>query len=57
MTNIGLLFTIDNVEVETESSRLSGLTSFKVDPAGNNEVAFEVDADRFFSLYFGTIES
>jgi len=40
------------VEVETESKRLEGLTYWKADENGNNEVAFEVDKERFFNHYF-----
>ena len=40
------------VEVEIESKRLEGLTYWKADENGNNEVAFEVDKDRFFKHYF-----
>ena len=40
------------VEVETESKRLEGLTYWKADEKGNNEVAFEVDKERFFKHYF-----
>ena len=40
------------VEVELESKRLEGLTYWKADRNGNNEVAFEVDNERFFKHYF-----
>jgi purine nucleosidase len=40
------------VEIETESKRLEGLSFWSPDKDGNNEVAFEVDRDRFFNHYF-----
>jgi inosine-uridine nucleoside N-ribohydrolase len=43
------------VEVELVSPTLKGLTQFVPSEDGNNEVAFDVDADEFFKLYFGTI--
>jgi purine nucleosidase len=46
-----------DVEVELESSKLAGLTSFKHNPKGANEVAFEVNAAKFFKIYFETIGS
>jgi inosine-uridine nucleoside N-ribohydrolase len=44
-----------NVAIEIESSKLAGLTSFKEDEKGNNEVAFEVNPAEFFRLYFDTV--
>ncbi|GHU02804.1 nucleoside hydrolase [Spirochaetia bacterium] len=44
-----------DVEVELESSKLAGLTSFRDNPKGANEVAFEVNASKFFKIYFDTI--
>ena len=41
------------VEVETESKRLEGLTYWKADENGHDEVAFEVDKENFFKHYFG----
>ncbi|GHT60849.1 hypothetical protein FACS1894109_18930 [Spirochaetia bacterium] len=46
-----------DVEVELESSKLAGLTSFKPNPKGVNEVAFEVNTSKFFKVYFDTIGS
>ena len=45
------------VEVETESKRLEGLTYWKADENGNNEVAFEVDKERFFKHYFSVFNT
>ena len=45
-----------NVEVDNESSRLEGLTVFTADENGNDEVAFNVDRDRFFKHYFNVFE-
>lgn len=44
-----------NVSVETESHRLEGLTYWEPDENGYNQVAFEVDADRFFTHYLGVV--
>ncbi|MDR2571167.1 MAG: nucleoside hydrolase [Oscillospiraceae bacterium] len=41
-----------NVEVETESTRLEGLTYFTKDENGNDEIAVSVDRDRYFEHYF-----
>jgi purine nucleosidase len=46
-----------NVNIEIESSKLTGLTSFKEDEKGNNEVAFEVNPAEFFRLYFDIVGS
>ena len=42
-----------DVRVEVESKVLSGLTEWKENPAGKNQVAFSVDAERFFAHYWG----
>jgi len=41
-----------NVEVETDSTPLEGLTSFTVDEKGNDEIAVAVDRERYFKHYF-----
>ncbi|MEM7113215.1 MAG: nucleoside hydrolase [Chloroflexota bacterium] len=45
-------FTRGNVEVELESNRLRGHTSFEEDPEGQHEVASSVSPQRFFEEYF-----
>ena len=40
------------VEIETGNTRLEGLCYWTSDENGNNEVAFEVDRERFFNHYF-----
>ena len=45
-----------NVEVELVSKRLEGLTWLEPDEAGNDLVALEVDAERFFRHYFDILE-
>lgn len=45
-------FETGNVEVELESRRLEGLTSFEKAQSGRNEVAFGVDSTAFFEHYF-----
>ncbi len=47
-------FTRGNVEVELESNRLRGHTSFDEDPEGQHEVASSVSPERFFEEYFST---
>lgn len=44
-----------NVEVETANDRLEGLTYWKEDKNGKNEVAFGVNRDMFVEHFFGTI--
>ena len=44
-----------NVEVELDSKRLEGLTWLEADEAGDDQVALEVDAERFFRHYFATL--
>jgi inosine-uridine nucleoside N-ribohydrolase len=46
-----------NVNIEIESSKLMGLTTFNADEKGNNEVAFEVNSAEFFRLYFDVVGS
>jgi hypothetical protein len=40
---------------EVGSPMLEGLTKFKPLEDGNNEVAFDINVDEFFKLYFETI--
>ena len=40
------------VEIEIQSSRMEGLTYWTADKDGNNEAAFDVDKEKFFSHYF-----
>jgi purine nucleosidase len=44
-----------NVEVETGNNRLEGLTYWKEDPKGKNDVAFGVNKKMFLDHFFGTI--
>jgi purine nucleosidase len=44
-----------NVEVETGSGRLEGLTYWKEDKDGKNDVAFGVNREMFLDHFFGTI--
>jgi purine nucleosidase len=44
-----------NVEVETGNSRLEGLTYWKDDENGKNDVAFGVNKEMFIDHFFGTI--
>jgi inosine-uridine nucleoside N-ribohydrolase len=44
-----------NVEIEIESKRLEGLTYWKADENGRNEVAFGVNSEMFFDHFFSTI--
>lgn len=44
-----------NVEVELESNLSKGLTFWTPSSEGKNEVAFEVDSDRFFKQYFDIV--
>jgi len=46
-----------NVEIETKSERLEGLTYWTPDENGRNEAAFSVDRDMFFEHYFSVIHS
>jgi len=46
-----------NVEVEIESKQLEGLTYWKEDEKGKNEVAFSVNRDMYFNHFFDTINS
>jgi len=46
-----------NVEVETNSTPLEGLTSFTTDDKGNDEIAVAVDRDRYFKHYFDIINT
>ncbi len=41
-----------DVHVELESKRYGGLTEWKANPEGKNQVAFEVDDQRFFRHYW-----
>jgi len=43
-----------NVEVDNKSTRLEGLTLWTEDKNGNDDVAFNVDSDKFFKHFFGT---
>ena len=45
-----------DVTVELESSRAKGLTYWSRSEEGKNEVAFKVDAGRFFDHYFHTVQ-
>ena len=45
-----------NVEVETGNNRLEGLTYWKEDPKGKNDVAFGVNKEMFLDHFFGTIK-
>ena len=45
-------FTRGKVDVELTSERLQGLTYWKEDATGRNEVALQVDPTRFFNSYF-----
>lgn len=45
-----------NVEVELESARLGGLTYWTPASEGKNEVAFDVDSERFFEHYFDVVK-
>ena len=44
-----------NVEVETGNNRLEGLTYWKEDENGKNDVAFGVNKEMFLDHFFGTI--
>ena len=44
-----------NVEIETRSERLEGLTYWKADEKGKNEVAFGVNKEMYFEHFFDTI--
>ena len=44
-----------HVEIEIDSKRLEGLTYWKADEKGNNEVAFSVNKKMFFDHFFSTI--
>jgi inosine-uridine nucleoside N-ribohydrolase len=44
-----------NVEVEIANSRLEGLTYWKEDENGKNDVAFSVNKEIFIDHFFGTI--
>jgi len=44
-----------NVEIEIGNERLEGLTYWKADEKGKNEVAFGVDREMFFEHFFSTI--
>lgn len=48
-------WTRGTVEVELDSRRLEGLTHFAKDEKGPHEVAEKVDADAFFTEYFGVV--
>ncbi len=45
------------VEVEIGNGRLEGLTSWKADAEGNNEVAFGVNKEMYFDHFFSTINN
>ena len=45
-----------NVEVETGSSRIEGLTFFTPDENGNDEVALSVDRDMYFEHFFSVFD-
>jgi inosine-uridine nucleoside N-ribohydrolase len=45
-----------NVDAEYRNERLEGLTYFQPDENGKNEVALEVDRERFFEHYFSILE-
>ena len=44
-----------NVDIELAGTRFAGATSFKLDPAGQHEVALKVDPQGFFDEYFGVL--
>jgi len=44
-----------NVEIETGSGRLEGLTYWEADEKGKNEVAFGVNKEMFFNHFFSTV--
>jgi len=46
-----------NVEIETGSKRLQGLTYWEADEKGKNEVAFGVNKEMFFEHYFSTVNN
>ena len=46
------VFKQGSVEVELDSKKLEGLTWLAADEPGNDQVALEVDAERFFRHYF-----
>ena len=46
-----------NVEIEIDSKRLEGLTYWKADEKGKNEVAFGVNRDMFFDHFFNTMNN
>jgi len=46
-----------NVEIETGSKRLEGLTWWEADEKGKNEVAFGVNREMFFDHFFSTINN
>ena len=43
------------VEIEYRSERLEGLTYWTPDETGNNEIAIEVDRERYFEHYFNIV--
>jgi purine nucleosidase len=46
-----------HVEIEIESKRLEGLTYWRADEKGKNEVAFSVNREMFFDHFFSTINN
>lgn len=46
-----------DVHVELESKRYSGLTELKANPDGKNEVAFDVDSQRFYQHYWNVLQN
>lgn len=49
-------YAVGRVEVELQSSRLAGMTTFVQDPAGQHQVAAWVSPDAFFQEYFSVVK-